>query len=766
MITCIGSYRIIIILECVVKMSDHLKSGYIQTRFTSEGGEWPPDQPKHFTSLTLIHHKDRRSAREILTITEATRSGDIDKIMSSSHLLFSQSKTSKDIMEIFAAGEEGQEPHSILIEGSPGIGKTVLSKELSFQWAKGLLLVNEILVFLIFLKDPLVQQIRSLKDLVKYYYQFDESSENVASSCAEYLLNSDGEHVTFILDGYDEYPENLRQNGFISDIVWCKRMSKRGLVLTSRPHVSAHLHRWFDRRVDILGFTKEDRQNYISSSLEQRTEDIAPLINYLDSHLTINSLCFIPFNMTMLLWLYKQGVVLPNSSTELYNYFICHTIRHHLVKHGVCINVNILHLNDFEQPYKKVIQQLAVLSFEALNNNQLTFSLDEVKVVCPQIDKIPGAINCFGLLQAVQYPGIMKMTTMLSFVHFSLQEYFAAYYVTCLPYDDELSVLKENFMSDIHSNMFAVYVGMTKGKRPAFKEYLRYGSSEGSSLSSDEYISGPAFKRQCVESGSSGGSSLEGSDIGISTEILKNKNMCLRLFKCFHEAGDKDLCSQFIKAGCFAGEFGEDSVDIMPFNSSLSPCDAECLGLVLTSKQKWKELKMSISDAAIETLHHSLTTNTPTIQRILSGGYSSNKSTSYIYFIINIALMCKTTELAVHSITPEFMSLKNQLTMLIIVVKQQDPTILTTYLHENDVLKYLCLHIFRPEHLCEQSLQTIANSLQHNSTLQELWIGGQSLSEEQCCMISQRIEVVKWKVKGKKILASGLIFLSIDFQDL
>ena len=557
-------------------------------------------------------------------------------------MFLSQSKTSKDIKEIFAASEEGQEPCSILIEGPSGIGKTVMSKEISVQWANGLLLVNEILVFLICLKDPLVQHIRSLKDLVKYYYQFDESSENVASSCAEYLLHSDGKNITFIFDGFDEYPENLRQNGFISDIVWCKRMSKRGLVLTSRPHVSAHLHRWFDRRIDILGFTKEDRQSYISSSLEQRKECIAPLINYLDSHLTISSLCFIPFNMTMLLWLYKQGIVLPNSSTELYNYFICHTIRHHLAKHSVIPNGNILDLNDFEEPYKNVIQQLAILSYEALNKNQLTFSLDEVKAVCPQIDKIPGAINCFGLLQAVQYACVMKMTTMVSFVHFSLQEFLAAYHVTCLPYDDKLSVLKEHFMSDIHSNMFAMYVGMTKGKRPAFKEYLRYGSSEGSSAS-DKCITGSALKKLSIESGASGGSSLEGSDIAINTERLNNKNMCLRLFKCFHEAGDKDLCSKFIKAGCFGGSCGEDIVGI----KSLSPCDAECLGLVLTSKQEWEGLYVFLSDTAIEFLHHSLTTNTPTIHIIvLLGGYSSNKTTSY--FIVNIALMCKTTFLAVY----------------------------------------------------------------------------------------------------------------------
>ena len=748
-------------------MSDHLKSRYVQTRFTSEGGEWPPDQPKHFTSLTLIHHKDGRTQDEIIAIAEATRSGDIDAIMSStceqnsfkeSNMFLLQSQTSKDIKEIFAASDEGQEPRSILIEGSPGIGKTVMSKEISVQWVNGLLLVNEILVFLIFLKDPLVQKIRSLKDLVKYYYQFDESSENVASSCAEYLLHSDGKNVTFIFDGYDEYPENLRQNGFISDIVWCKRMSKRGLVLTSRPHVSAHLHQWFDRRIDILGFTKEDRQNYISSSLEQRTEDISRLIKYLDSHLTISSLCFIPFNMTMLLWLYKQGVVLPNTSTELYNYFICHTIRHHLAKHGVVPNGNILDLNDFEEPYKNVIQQLAILSYEALNKNQLTFSLDEVKAVCPQIDKIPGAINCFGLLQALQYPNIMVMTTMLSFVHFSLQEFLAAYHVTCLPYDDELSVLKEQFMSDIHSNMFAVYVGMTKGKRPAFKEYLRYDSSEGSSPS-DKHITGPPFKGYCIDSRASGGSSLEGSDIAISTEILKNENMCLRLFKCFHEAGDKDLCSKFIKAGCFCGSFNdEDSVVI----KLLSPCDAECLGLVLTSKQEWKRLDVSLSDTAIEILHHALTTNAPTIHTIgLPGGYSINKSTSY--FIVNIALMCKTTLLTVYSITPEFMSLKDKLKGLSILATKQDPTTLATFLYENDILEILVLYIFRPENLCKQSLQTIANSLKHNSTLQELYIGGTSLSEEQCCMISERIEVIKWKGKRRHITDNNKVYLIIDF---
>ena len=109
------------------------------------------------------------------------------------------------------------------------------------------------------------------------------------------------------------------------------------------------------------------------------------------------------------------------------------------------------------------------------------------------------------------------------------------------------------------------------------------------------------------------------------------------------------------------------------------------------------------------------------------------------------------------------MSLKDKLKGLSIVVKEQDPTTLATFLHENDILITLILYIYRPEDLCEQSLQTIANSLKHNSTLQRLWIVGHSLSEEQCCMISQRIEVVKWKVKGRRITPNKHVALIIDF---
>ena len=49
-------------------------------------------------------------------------------------------------------------PRSVLIEGAPGIGKTILSKEIAYKWAMGdeKILQDKKLVLLMFMRDPVV----------------------------------------------------------------------------------------------------------------------------------------------------------------------------------------------------------------------------------------------------------------------------------------------------------------------------------------------------------------------------------------------------------------------------------------------------------------------------------------------------------------------------------------------------------------------------------------------------------------------------------
>ena len=702
---------------CIQSHSEYLKDRYKNTRFTTDQEEWPPDQPKHFTTLAMIHHEDGHTERNVIAVTKVTQkiqSDDIDTIMSPSSSQMAsaeqpqeQVKTSKDVQEIFAPNKDGQEPRRILIEGAPGIGKTVLSKEIAVKWADGLLLVNEILVFLIFLRDPLVRTIKSLKDLVKYYYQFDESSENVASSCAEYLLHSHGKNVTFIFDGYDEYPENLQLNGFISDILHGRVLPNCHLVVSSRPHASAHIRRNCDRYIEILGFTKEDRQNYITSYLKEK-QDIDKLVKYLDDHLTISSLCYIPFNMTVLLWLYKlQEITLLNCSTELYNYFICHTIRHHLAKYQIHLCDSFLHLSSLEEPYGKVIKQLSFLSYNALDKNQLTFTLDEIKTVCPQIDEIPEALNGFGLLRAVQYFGIKKIIT-FNFVHFTVQEFLAAYHISCLPHYQQFCVIKEKFTSEFYANTFTFYVGMTKGQNPAFKQYLT------ASYNLTAFMYGIFGEFSPLN--------LYRTSVVISPALLINIRVCFRLFKCFLEAGDEVLCNEIGKADHF-------SKGTIVVNRTLLPSDTECLGIFLGSRNEWQELyfHQSIDDVRLQILHQLLTNKNSTIihKLIIGNGGSwfhigSEFTQSSSCLITDISKSCKTKVLQVLKpvlLCEDVVSLRNQLTELKFYVDENQTAIITfipMLLHGNKILKLLKLYHHR---ITDDTIIALVEALKCNEEL-------------------------------------------------
>ena len=60
-----------------------------------------------------------------------------------------------------------------------------------------------------------------------------------------------------------------------------------------------------------------------------------------------------------------------------------------------------------------------------------------------------------------------------NFLHFTIQEFLAAHHITSLSPSKELKILKEKFWSDIHSNMFAIYISLTKGQRPSFKQFIK-----------------------------------------------------------------------------------------------------------------------------------------------------------------------------------------------------------------------------------------------------------------------------------------------------
>ncbi len=520
----------------------------------------------------------------------ATSKGGIEEYLSTT-----TSKTTKDLQEVFSQLEQpsdGQHQRSILLEGSPGVGKSVLLKHIAYLWAQGKLLTNTDFLFLLHLRDPSVQQMHSLDDLVRHFYHYDKQASLVTSCVAQ----DGGKSVTILLDGYDELPVNLRQNSFIADLLQRKVLPACSIVVSSRPHASTHLRDNISCQVEILGFSEEDQQHFIEHSLKDQPHKISELKQYLKCHSTISNLCFIPFNMTILLFLYKdkEERPLPTNSTGLYNLFICLTICRHLrVKCKVTLDEEVEHLNKFPQPYSDIINQLSRFAFKALGNNQLVFTLAEIKKECPDIDK---AINGFGLLQVVEYAGRTSKSLSFNFIHLSIQEFLAAHHVTTLPPSKELSILQKNFWNNpVYFNMFDIYVALTNGQRPSFKRFLQQPSLM------------EKFKKLFTGREDS---------VGVSKQLLNDKIKCLRMYRGFQEAGDVTMCKSIEDAT----KLDKQQIDLS--NTGLSPSDLECLTIFLTcsSHKEWKELNLfncHIQDHGLQILQRGLRSSDVTITALV-----------------------------------------------------------------------------------------------------------------------------------------------------
>ena len=750
-------------------LAKRLETRYIMTRFSTDKDTWPPQQSKHFTTLAFIYHKNERTQREVITIAKASQSGHIDDIMQAAGSCENNttledydlegSSATKDISEFLAPFDhsDGSQPQTILIEGAPGIGKSFLLKHIAYMWAKKHVLSSSKLLFLLCLRDPAVQKMSSVNDLVNYFCKQEKTASSLGHICAAYLYKTDGKDVTILLDGLDEFPEALQDDSFIVDILEHRVLPACNVIVSSRPHASAHLHDNVMLRVDILGFTEKDREFFIEQSLSGRPESAKKLLAFLQDHPTINSLCFVPFIMTVLVFLYKHEVVLFDSSSELYKQFVCLTIRRHLTKLGLSPKEDISDLNKLPNCCSDIVRNLSRLSLKALSENQLIFTLDEIKMACPEIENVPGAINGFGLLQAVEHFSATCITKSFNFIHFSIQEFLAAHCVANLPPEEEVQVLKENFWSKLHYNMFSMYIGLTKGQRSSFRKFLADGNSQ----------------------------------TGIAEKFLKEQTKCFYLYRCFYEAGDKEMCKHI----CEATTFSERIINLRGI--SLLPNDVNCLGFFLTKfpVKQWRRLELlncNIRDIGCRMFHHTLVEQSipVTIDYI---NLSSNSLTSAsAQYISEIVMFCKAKLLHLNG---NVLGKTDGLSGMLQCSMLEEIYIHSSKLHTSSAVglfkalksgsQLKTLSLMHNDIQDEASIE-IASMLQVNNSLKSLWINANPLSGEAVLTIVtalrnnyslQLLKIPRYSYEVRKLIIREVksinqtrerlkcyIELSVDFQ--
>ena len=497
----------------VEELENKLKDRHIVTRYKSSQDDWF-SVPEHFTSVALIHQKKHKTKREIIAFANMHLKGDFTE----------SGKITTDIAEIFKSVECNDNPYTLLIEGAPGIGKTILSKEIVFQWAKGSMLKNEKLVCLIYLRDPKVRMLNSFESFINYI-----SYSQVSKVIAQYICKKSGKDICLVFDGYDEYPEELRKSSFLSNLINHEVLELQlcNIVITSRPSASACLHNNIDLRVEILGFTKEHRKSYIMHALKDNPDAIQDLLEYLESSYSVDAYCHIPLSMAILVFLFKESDYdknqLPTTQTEINYKFICITICRFMKKSQQKLQ-SIATFSEVPATHRNILLEISKLAFIALKDDKIVFSASEIMDICPSLLEDPKDWNGLDLLKAVQYFSLEERKDELSFnfLHFSVQELLAAYHISLMSKTQQIKLLKETFWNTRYFNTWIMYVALTKDRPFAFKHFLT-GNRWRISTKLSIWWSGNA-------------------NISIAKKMKEDKIKCLHLFQCFTEAGNDDMC--------------------------------------------------------------------------------------------------------------------------------------------------------------------------------------------------------------------------------
>ena len=334
-------------------------------------------------------------------------------------------------LEIFNKGHR-----VVLLQGSPGSGKTTIAYKICKEWADGKLgMFSHVIVM--HLEDHRIARCKTIEEF------FELLIGNVeGNKVALDIRKIHGEGVLLILEGWDHLLPDQRRHSLFTDLVKGKLFPKAVIVITGRPSACVSLpYQFIDCKILIFGFTKTQVDEYISGKDRPEGTQVTHKIRNQLSDFQWR----IPVNLCIILSILKQiDIKASPSVTELYKMFVLYLLNRH--KEDVYgDNSRIRHFaslyTDLPAEMFSMLQSLARMAFVNLLQNNVTFNEEEIKTYCFASKKFPLHFDGMGLLQVVNSI-CLYVDRSYQFTHQNLQELLAAWYLSQQTFNCQQQYLK------------------------------------------------------------------------------------------------------------------------------------------------------------------------------------------------------------------------------------------------------------------------------------------------------------------------------------
>ena len=329
----------------------------------------------------------------------------------------------------------------ILVQGDTGIGKTTFVKKLLVDWSnldeakmeeeqKDALRKFDLVVS-INLKE--VSKCQTFEEVISRSQLFPKDEEKLVDDLPRYI-RANQEKVLLVFDGYDEYRTGSkagerygsRGKSPIFEIFRGDILRKCTVLVTTRSSRADEIRVHADIQAEITGFNMRDRKDFMAKMLDSQTE-VDDLLEFLRKS-NLNDLARVPLLSLFfcLLWKKEKKMMdVTKRKAKLYQAIVKHILQHSHRRKSSPMASKLK-----ESDYDEILAEIGKVALAGLLKGDLLFEFGQLP------EKVRGEEGVVvGLFQFSEYGPSLEPMEMMSFIHKSIQEYLAAWYLiySCVP---------------------------------------------------------------------------------------------------------------------------------------------------------------------------------------------------------------------------------------------------------------------------------------------------------------------------------------------